>query len=54
MGGAFVEILPGGSPVNLGPGEEIVDTQGAVSALGLMMKFAGGKDDDKPAEGAAP
>ncbi|MBZ4021418.1 outer membrane lipid asymmetry maintenance protein MlaD [Rhodobacter sp. TJ_12] len=42
LGGAFVEILPGGSLVNLGPGEEIIDTQGAVSTLGLLMKFAGG------------
>ena len=54
FGCAFVEILPGGSPVNLGPGEEIVDTLGAVSALGLMMKFAGAKDGDKAPEGAAP
>ncbi|WP_444464415.1 outer membrane lipid asymmetry maintenance protein MlaD [Rhodobacter capsulatus] len=54
LGGAFVEILPGGSPINLGPGEEIVDTQGAVSALGLMMKFAGAKDGDKSSDGSAP
>ena len=54
LGGAFVEILPGGSPVNLAPGEEILDTQGAVSTLGLMMKFVGAKSDGgAPAEGAA-
>ncbi len=45
LGGAFVEILPGGSLVNLAPGDEILDTQGAVSTLGLLMKFAGAKDD---------
>lgn len=44
LGGAFVEILPGGSLTNLAPGAEILDTQGAVSTLGLLMKFAGGGD----------
>ncbi|SOC05192.1 phospholipid/cholesterol/gamma-HCH transport system substrate-binding protein [Rhodobacter sp. JA431] len=46
LGGAFVEILPGGSLINLGPGEEVIDTQGAVSTLGLLMKFAGGGSED--------
>lgn len=45
LGGAFVEILPGGSLTNLAAGEEITDTQGAVSTLGLLMKFAGAKTD---------
>jgi len=53
LGGAFVEILPGGSLVNLAPGEEILDTQGAVSTLGLLMKFAGAKDGEKPAADGA-
>ncbi len=53
LGGAFVEILPGGSPVNLEPGEEIVDTQGAVSVLSLMMSFAGGGGDAAPAAAGA-
>lgn len=52
LGGAFVEILPGGSLVNLGPDEEILDTQGAVSTLGLLMKFAGAKDDSAQPEAA--
>ncbi|RWR10704.1 outer membrane lipid asymmetry maintenance protein MlaD [Paenirhodobacter populi] len=51
MGGSFIEIQPGGSVTNLAPGEEIVDTQGAVSILSLMMKFAGGGGGDT---GAAP
>ena len=42
LGGNFVEILPGGSPDNLAPGSEIEDTQGAVSIVTLLMKFAGG------------
>lgn len=45
LGGAFVEILPGGSPDNLAPGAEIEDTQGAVSVISLMMKFVDGGGD---------
>lgn len=45
LGGNFVELIPGGSPDNLAAGAEIEDTQGAVSVLSLMMKFAGGGDD---------
>jgi phospholipid/cholesterol/gamma-HCH transport system substrate-binding protein len=45
LGGNFVEILPGGSPDNLAPGAEIEDTQGAVSIITLLMKFAGGSGD---------
>ena len=42
LGGNFIEILPGGSAVNLEPGSEIEDTQGAVSLISLLMKFVGG------------
>lgn len=42
LGGNFVEIQPGGSPFNLEPGDEIIDTQGAVSLINLLMKFVGG------------
>lgn len=49
LGGNFVELVPGGSLENLAPGAEIEDTQGAVSVISLMMKFAGGGSD-----GAAP
>ncbi|WP_372885749.1 outer membrane lipid asymmetry maintenance protein MlaD [Shimia sp.] len=42
LGGTFVEILPGGSPFNFEPGAEVEDTQGAVSLIGLMMKFVTG------------
>lgn len=45
LGGNFVEILPGGSPDNLAPGSEIEDTQGSVSIVTLLMKFAGGSGD---------
>ena len=45
LGGNFVELVPGGSLDNLTPGAEIEDTQGAVSVISLMMKFAGGGGD---------
>lgn len=44
LGGNFVELVPGGSIDNLQPGDEIEDTQGAVSLISLLMKFVGGKD----------
>lgn len=42
LGGNYVEIMPGGSPVNLEPGDEILDTQGSVSLMTLLLKFVGG------------
>ena len=41
LGGNFMELLPGGSPENLASGDEIEDTQGAVSLVSLLMKFVG-------------
>jgi phospholipid/cholesterol/gamma-HCH transport system substrate-binding protein len=56
LGGNFVELVPGGSLENLAPGAEIEDTQGAVSVISLMMKFAGGggegSGDTAPEAGA--
>ena len=45
LGGNFVELMPGGAAENLSPGEEIEDTQGAVSLVSLLMKFVSGKAD---------
>ena len=42
LGGAFVELSPGGSEFMLASGDEIVNTQSAVSLLQLMMRFASG------------
>jgi len=39
LGGAYIQIQPGGSMDNLAPGDEIEEVQGAVSLLQLMMKF---------------
>lgn len=39
LGGTFLEITPGASDFILEPGEEILNTQGAISFLNLMLKF---------------
>jgi phospholipid/cholesterol/gamma-HCH transport system substrate-binding protein len=50
LGGNFIELVPGGSETNLEPGDEIEDTQGAVSLISLLMKFvSGGSDNPAPA-----
>jgi phospholipid/cholesterol/gamma-HCH transport system substrate-binding protein len=46
LGGNFVEISPGGSPFNYAPGDEIADTQGAVSLVSLLLKFVSGSGSD--------
>jgi len=43
LGGNFVEITPGASEVMLEPGGEIVNTQGSVSLLNLLMRFGTGQ-----------
>ncbi len=45
LGGSFVELLPGGSPFNLDPGAEIVDTQSSVSIVQLLLRFVSGGDE---------
>ncbi len=45
LGGTFVELQPGGALDVLEPGGEIEDTQGAVSLITLLLKFAGGGSD---------
>ncbi len=42
LGGNYVELLPGGSPIMLSAGDEIEFTQGSVSLVSLLMKFAAG------------
>lgn len=50
LGGNFVEIQPGGSPEMLAEGGEIIDTQGAVGLIQLLMKFVSGSSDKNGAE----
>ncbi len=45
LGGNFLEILPGGSPFNLEPGEEVIDTQSSVSIIQLLLKFVSGNEE---------
>ncbi len=45
LGGNFVEIVPGGSPFFFETGDEITDTQGAVSLISLLLKFVSGDND---------
>lgn len=42
LGGSFLEIMPGGSPFNYEPGDEVLDTQSSVSLISLLLKFVGG------------
>lgn len=42
LGGNFIEILPGASEFPVENGGEIVDTQGSVSLITLLMKFVSG------------
>lgn len=42
LGGNFVEILPGASMDNFQSGDAILDTQGSVSLISLLMKFVAG------------
>ena len=46
LGGAYIQLQPGGSLENLAPGDEIEDVQGAVSLLQLMMKFVDSQASD--------
>ncbi|WP_136443143.1 outer membrane lipid asymmetry maintenance protein MlaD [Pacificoceanicola onchidii] len=46
LGGNFIEISPGGSPFNYAEGDEILDTQGAVSLLSLLLKYVSGGGDE--------
>ncbi|MEL6619465.1 MAG: outer membrane lipid asymmetry maintenance protein MlaD [Pseudomonadota bacterium] len=39
LGGNFVEIVPGGSPFFYAAGDEVLDTQGSVSLISLLLKF---------------
>lgn len=47
LGGNFVEIVPGGSLFYFEPGDEIEDTQGAVSLISLLIKFVAGNGEEQ-------
>ncbi|MEM8654971.1 MAG: outer membrane lipid asymmetry maintenance protein MlaD [Pseudomonadota bacterium] len=45
LGGNFVEIVPGGSPFYFESGDEILDTQGSVSLISLLLRFVSGGEE---------
>ena len=51
LGGNYVEIVPGGSPFHFDPGDEITDTQGAVSLISLLLKFVTSSSSDDGGDG---
>ena len=42
LGSNFVEVVPGMSEDHLQSGDEVLDTQGSVSLIQLMMRYASG------------
>ncbi|MGY6412367.1 MAG: outer membrane lipid asymmetry maintenance protein MlaD [Alkalilacustris sp.] len=49
LGGAFIELLPGGAPFDLGPGDRIEQTQSAVSLVTLLLRaVSGAGEEDMP------
>ncbi|WP_071674620.1 outer membrane lipid asymmetry maintenance protein MlaD [Nioella nitratireducens] len=42
LGGNFLELVPGGSPFNLASGDEVYETQSAVSLTTLILRAVGG------------
>lgn len=46
LGGNFVEISPGGSPFYYEDGDEILDTQGSVSLISLLLKYVAGGGEE--------
>jgi phospholipid/cholesterol/gamma-HCH transport system substrate-binding protein len=48
LGGTFIELVPGGSLTYFADGAEVVDTQGAVSLLTLLVQVVGSTADSAP------
>jgi phospholipid/cholesterol/gamma-HCH transport system substrate-binding protein len=45
LGGTYIDLQPGGSPFNLDPGSEILDTQSSVSLITLLLRFVTGSEE---------
>ena len=49
LGGAFIELLPGGAAFDLEPGDRIEQTQSAVSLVTLLLRaVTGGAEEGTP------
>jgi phospholipid/cholesterol/gamma-HCH transport system substrate-binding protein len=46
LGGNYLEISPGGSMFYFEPGDEIIDTQGSVSLISLLIRFVTGEEEE--------
>jgi len=51
LGGVFLDILPGGMPFDLEPGEAFQDTQSAVGLVQLLLRAFTGSSADDPVAG---
>jgi phospholipid/cholesterol/gamma-HCH transport system substrate-binding protein len=52
LGGSYLSISPGGSDKMLPPGGAITNVQGSVDLMGLVGRFIGGGNNQKPTGGA--
>lgn len=50
LGGAYIDLLPGGSPFDIEPGGRIEQTQSAVSLVTLLLRAVSGGGDATDAE----
>ncbi len=48
LGGSFVEIQPGGSPFDIEPGGQVLDAQGSVSLITLLLRAFTGEEAEAP------
>jgi len=48
LGGSYLSISPGGSDKMLAPGGAITNVQGSVDLMGLVGRFIGGGNNQKP------
>lgn len=53
LGGTYIALSPGGEPVMLAAGGEIIETQGGADMMGLIGSYVN-RSGDAPAAGAAP
>lgn len=54
LGGSYLSISPGGSDKMLPPGGAITNVQGSVDLMGLVGRFIGGGNAQKPGENGQP
>jgi phospholipid/cholesterol/gamma-HCH transport system substrate-binding protein len=53
LGGAYVALMPGGSPDNLAPGGRVEFANGSIDLLTVLSEFARGSGSDNSAQAGA-